>query len=432
MIIVDKALKRRQVEGRLIKVGLIGAGYMGKGIANQIVNHVPGMHLAAISNRTLDKAICAYAEAGVSTSVPVTTNAQLEDAIGKSGYGVTDDPSLLCGSESIDVLIEATGDVDFSAHVVVKAIENKKHVVLMNAELDATVGPILKVHADRAGVVISNADGDQPGVIMNLLRFVEGIGSRPVLAGNIKGLQDRYRTPQTQQKFAEMHHITPKMATSFADGTKISMENAVVANATGFEVGKSGMYGPRCKHVSEAVNLFPAGQMLDRGLVDYILGAEPGPGVFVIGYDEHPTRRDYMRYFKMGEGPFYVFYTPYHLPHLEVPLTAARAVLFNDAAVAPIGPAVCEVVTVAKRDLRKGQKLDGIGGFDSYGVIENARDARKDNALPMGMSEGCVLVRDIAKDRTIHFNDVNLPDRRLVDELWREQERYFAGNRGDL
>jgi predicted homoserine dehydrogenase-like protein len=134
-----------------------------------------------------------------------------------------------------------------------------------------------------------------------------------------------------------------------------------------------------------------------------------------------------MKYFKMGDGPFYVFYTPYHLPHLEVPLTAARAVLFRDAAIAPLGRPVCEVVTVAKRDLRKGQTLDGIGGFDSYGVIDNTKVARKENALPMGMAEGSVLVRDMAKDRMIHFDDVRLPEGRLVDELWWEQERYFAG-----
>jgi predicted homoserine dehydrogenase-like protein len=426
MIIVDNALKRRQAEGRPIKVGLIGAGYMGQGIAIQIEKHVIGMHLAAISNRTPNKATQAYLGAGITTSTLVTTAAQLEDAISGSGYAVTDDPMLLCESDSIDVLIEATGDVEFSAHVVARAIENQKHVVLMNAELDATVGPILKVHADRAGVVITNADGDQPGVMMNLLRFVRGIGCRPVLAGNIKGLQDRYRTPETQQKFAEIHHISPKMATSFADGTKISMENAVVANATGFEVGKRGMYGPQCKHVSEVVNLFPTEKMLEKGLVDYILGAEPGPGVFIIGYDDHPVRQDYMKYFKMGDGPFYAFYIPYHLPHLEVPLTAARAVLFGDAAVAPLGRPVCEVVTVAKRDLRKGQKLDGIGGFDTYGVIDNTDVARSESALPMGMSEGCLLLQDIPKDRTIHFDDVRLPGNRLVDELWREQERFFA------
>jgi predicted homoserine dehydrogenase-like protein len=287
---------------------------------------------------------------------------------------------------------------------------------------------LLKVYADRAGVVITNADGDQPGVMMNLFRFVKSIGYRPVLAGNIKGLQDYYRTPETQQKFAAAHHITPKMATSFADGTKISMENAVVANATGFKVGQRGMYGPKCAHVNETVNLFPMEQLLDGGLVDYILGAEPGPGVFVLGYNSDPVRQDYMKYFKMGDGPLYVFYVPYHLPHLEVPLTAARAVLFKDAAVAPLNGPVCDVITVAKRDLKAGEVLDGIGGFTCYGMIENSEICQSENLLPMGLSEGCTLNHDIAKDQALTIEDVTFPMGRLCDRLRDEQNKYFADN----
>jgi predicted homoserine dehydrogenase-like protein len=216
------------------------------------------------------------------------------------------------------------------------------------------------------------------------------------------------------------------MATSFADGTKISMENSVVANATGYKVGKRGMYGPKCGHVKEAINLFPVDQMLDGGLVDYILGAEPGPGVFVIGHNDHPERREYMKYFKMGDGPLYAFYVPYHLPHLEVPLTAARAVLFQDAAVAPIAGPVCDVITVAKRDLEAGEMLDGIGGFTCYGMIENAAVCQAENLLPMGLSEECRLTRDIRKDQAITYADVNLPPGRLCDKLRTEQDAYFA------
>jgi predicted homoserine dehydrogenase-like protein len=245
------------------------------------------------------------------------------------------------------------------------------------------------------------------------------------LAGNIKGLQDHYRTPETQKSFAEKHHITPQMATSFADGTKISMENAIVANATGFKVGKRGMYGPECAHVSETVNLFPMDQILDGGLVDYILGAEPGPGVFALGYNDHPVRQGYMKYFKMGEGPLYAFYVPYHLPHLEVPLTVARAVLFQDAAVAPISGSVCDVITVAKRDLKAGEVLDGIGGFTCYGVIENSDVCLAENLLPMGLSEECRLTCDISKDNAISYMDVELPSGRLCDKLRQEQNAYF-------
>jgi predicted homoserine dehydrogenase-like protein len=425
MIIVDKALQKRQAEGRPVRVALVGAGYMGRGIALQIERYIPGMRLAAIANRTLPAALSALRDAGVEKFRTVETVAQLEETIAGGGCAATDDALLPCRAEGIDVIIEATGNVEFSAHVALEAIENGKHMVLMNAELDATVGPILKVHADRAGVIVTNADGDQPGVIMNLLRFVRTIGYHPVLAGNIKGLQDHYRTPETQKGFAEQHHISAQMATSFADGTKISMENAVVANATGFRVGRRGMYGPRCTHVKEAVDLFPLDKLLDGGLVDYILGAEPGPGVFVLGYNDDPSRRSYMNYFKMGEGPLYAFYVPYHLPHLEVPLTAARAVLFGDAAVTPLAGPVCEVITIAKRDLKAGETLDGIGGFTCYGTIENADICRGENLLPMGLSEGCRLLRDLPRDRALTYGDVEMPPGRLCNRLRKEQDRYF-------
>jgi len=426
MIIVDTALEKRQEEGNPIRVALVGAGYMGRGIALQIEQYISGMDLVAISNRTLAAAERAYREAGVDEFEKVNTVTQLEETLARGKYAITGDAMLLCEAQGIDAVIEATGHVEFSAHVAMKAIENGKHVILMNAELDATVGPILKVYADRAGVVITNADGDQPGVMMNLLRFVKTIGYDPVLAGNIKGLQDHYRTPETQKGFAEQHNITPQMATSFADGTKISMENAIVANATGFKVGKRGMYGPRCKHVREAVDLFPVDQLLDGGLVDYILGADPGPGVFVLGYNEDKIRQGYMEYFKMGNGPIYVFYVPYHLPHLEVPITAARAALFKDAAVAPLAGPVCDVITLAKRDLKAGEVLDGIGGFTCYGMIENSGTCQTENLLPMGLSEECNIICDIPKDQAITYADVELPSGRLCNKLRVEQNTYFA------
>jgi len=425
MIIVDTALQKRFEEGRPVRTAIVGAGYMGRGVALQIISAFAGMKLVAISNRNIAEADRAYRQAGIDSVTTVTSVGGLEEAIERGDYCITDDAMLLCRAAHIDAVIEATGEIEFGARVTLAAISHGKHVILMNAELDATIGPLLKVHADRAGVVITNADGDQPGVVMNLLRFVRTIGYRPVLAGNIKGLQDHYRTPETQKGFAEQNKQKPKMVTSFADGTKISMEMAVVANATGFGVGTRGMYGPRCKHVTEALNLFPAEQMLNGGLVDYVLGAEPGPGVFVIGYNEDPIKQQYAHYFKMGDGPFYMFYVPYHLPHLEAPITVARAVLFGDAAVAPLGAPVCEVLTMAKRDLKAGETLDGIGGFTCYGVLENASVSRANHLLPMGLSEGCRVARDIPKDRPLSYDDVELPPGRLCDELREEQNRLF-------
>lgn len=425
MILIDTALQERQRAGNPIRVGLIGAGYMGRGITLQVLTSVPGMRLAAISNRTLPAAEKAYRDAGADSVVSVSGTTELEDAIATNSYAVTHEPSFLCRARNIDVIIEATGTVDFGAGVALQAIDGGKHLVLMNAELDATLGPILKLHADRAGTIFTNTDGDQPGVLMNLIRFTRTLGYEPVLAGNIKGLLDPQRTPKTQKEFAEEYNQKPRMVTSYADGTKLAMEMGVVANATGFKVGTRGMYGPVCEHVSEAVDLFPKNDLLEQGRVDYVLGAEPGPGVFLLGYNEHPVKREYMRYLKMGDGPFYVFYTPYHLPHLEVPLTAARAVLFHDATITPTHGPVGEVITVAKRDLEAGERLDGIGGFTCYGVLENREIARRERFLPMGLSDSCEVTTPIQEGQPIRYDDVHLPADRLCDRLRAQQDEHF-------
>lgn len=427
MIILDKALKKRQEEGNPIRVALVGAGFIGQGIALQILTAMKGIRLVAISNRTLSKANKAYEQAGADSIKTVETLAQLNQAIADKQYAVTDDPMLLCEADQVEAIMEATGDVELAAQVAMKAIQHGKHYI-MNAELDTTLGPVLKHHADQAGVVISNTDGDQPGVIMNLYRFVESIGCRPVLAGNIKSFLDVQATPDSQIEYAAKFRQNPRMVTSFADGTKISMEMAVVANATGFHVGKRGMYGPRCGHVTDSTELFPMDKLLNGGLVDYIIGAEPSPGVFVLGYNEHPTKQFYMQYFKMGKGPLYVFYTPYHLTHLEMPLTTARAVLFQDAALEPIKGPVCDVIAVAKTALKAGQRLDGIGGYTCYGTIVNSIERREGDFLPMGLSGGCIAKHDLPAGQTLTFDDVELPEGRLSDILWAEQKTLFNGS----
>jgi len=310
--------------------------------------------------------------------------------------------------------------------VALQAIQHRKHVVLVNAELDSTLGPILKVHADRAGVVITNTDGDEPGVAMTLLRYLRSLGFRPVAAGNLKGMIDRYRTPETQREFARKFNQDAAKVTSFADGTKLSMEATLLANATGFQVGQRGMYGPKCAHVKEIAARLPAEQLLATGLVDYALGAEPHTGAFVVVHEHQPIKRRELGYYKMGDGPFFVFYTPYHLPHVQILSTIGRAALFHDETVAPIGAPVCEVIACAKRDLKAGEVLDGVGGFMTYGVIENFPVARTEALLPMGIAGDCRLRRDVAKDSPITYTDVELPKGRLCDQLRADQAARFA------
>jgi predicted homoserine dehydrogenase-like protein len=426
MIQVDNALKVREKEGDPIKIAVAGGGTLARMLALQFLTPLEGMRLVAIGNRTLANAERAYKEAGANSITTVTTVGELEDAIAKGVYAVTDNPMLLCEASNVDIILDATGTVEFGARLAVYAIENHKHLALLNSELDSTLGPILKVHADRAGVTVTNTDGEEPGVAMNLMRYLKTVGLEPVAAGNLKGMLDPYRTPETQRSFAEKYSMNPKMATSFADGTKLAMEAAILANGSGFKVGKRGMYGIRCAHIKEIANHLPLNQLLDGGLVDYALGADPYTGIFVVVHENHPIKKKHLSYLKMWEGPLYVFYTPIHLPHIQVASSVARAVLLRDATIAPIGAPVCDVASIAKKDLKSGEVLDGFGGFTAYGVIENSDVFDAEELLPIGLSGGCRLIRDIQKDAPIKYTDVELPEGRFSDKLRAEQNLYFS------
>src|SRR5258707_7126518 len=240
MIIVDSALKDREEQGKPIRVAILGAGFMSQGLTNQIAHSAPGMRIVAIQARTLKRGVNVCEYAGLSFAI-CSNQAQVEDAIAAGKPVVTEDAFLLARSERVDVLVDTTGSVEFGAQVVLEAFKHGKHVVLMNAEIDATIGPILQTYAAKAGVILSACDGDEPGVEMNLFRWVKGLGLIPRVVGNIKGLQDPYRNPTTQKGFAEKWGQNPAMVTSFADGSKISFEQTIVANATGFKVRSRGM-----------------------------------------------------------------------------------------------------------------------------------------------------------------------------------------------
>lgn len=432
MLLVDSALARRAAEGAApIRVGMIGAGFMASGVALQLATvHGATMRLVVIANRTVEKAAAAYEQAGLPGAVLCDSPAALARAIEAGHPAITQDPMLVARCPHVDVVLEVTGAVEDAAGAVLAAIAHGKHVALMNPELDGTAGPVLKAKADAAGVIFTNVEGDQPGVEMNLFRFVKGLGVRPVLCGNIKGLQDPYRNPTTQAGFAKQWGQNPHMVTSFADGTKISFEQAIVANATGMSVAKRGMMGytvPPGTPIQEAVKLWDPAMLLEGpGIVDYVVGAMPGPGIFVLGTIEHPRQRHYLNLYKLGEGPIYCFYTPYHLCHFEVPTTIARAVLFHDAAIAPIAGPLVEVVTLAKRDLAAGEEIDALGGYTVYGEAETAAATAAGDLLPIGVAVGARTTRAIAKDTVLTYADVTLPEGRIIDRLRAEQADMFG------
>ncbi len=429
MILIDSKLDKRQKDGNPIKAGFVGAGMMSKAILNLIERNIPGMRVAAISNRTLSKAKDVYKFSGVSGVKVVESVKALDQTIESGGYAVTEDYSILCESKSLDVLVDITGHVEFGAEVLLAAFKHDKDIITFNAEVDSTLGPILSAYAERAGVVYSGSDGDQPGVTMNLYRFVKGLGLTPMLAGNIKGLQDPYRNPTTQEEFAKYWGMGPEKATSFADGTKMNMEQACVANCTGLKVAKRGMLGYAFDgHVDEMTGMYDYEQLKELGgIIDYALGAKPGPAVFVYGSIEDELSRHHLDYYKLGKGPLYSFYTPYHLCIFEVPTSIARVVDFGDHVLKPLGAPVVEVISRAKTDLKAGTMLDGPGFYTLYGECENHEVVLKENLLPIGLTEnGVKLKRDIPKDQELTFDDVEFDENRIIFKLYEKQKEYFT------
>jgi len=430
MIIVDRVLQERQEAGRPIRVGLVGSGFMGAGIARQIIRYTPGMEVVCIVNRHPEKAEEAYRAAGRESVVRVETARDLRNAIERGDGAVTANPEALCRAEGIDAIVEATGTVEYAASVAVDAIDHGVHVVSLNAELDGTLGPILADRARRTGLVYTGSDGDQPGVTMNLYRFVRGIGASPILCGNIKGFHDPYRTPETQAEFAEKWGQKAHMVTSFADGTKVSFEQAVIANATGMRVAVRGMFGPTVDAgtpIAEAMHVLPLDDIADSGpVVDYIVGPAPAPGVFVVATYDDPVQSRFLELYKLGGGPYFCFYRPYHLCHFEVPASVARAVEFGDPTLVPMAGPLVDVIAAAKRDLAEGETLDGLGHFMTYGLCENTDVVETEGLLRIGLAEGCRLKRSIKKDAVLRASDVEFPPGRLCDRLFDEQRRLFA------
>jgi len=415
-------LERCEAERCPVRVAVVGTGFFGGGLVRQLCR-LPGLVPAVVANRTLERAIAALVAGGVAPGdiVVCTDPAEADAALARSQYVATRSVLLPAHVASIHVVMEATGDVLVGAAVAVEALHQGKHVVAANLETQATVGPVLQQMAEMAGVVYSDVDGDQPGLLKQLYDYVRTLGLTPVVAGNCKGVLKRYATPATQEAFARAHGLQPWIAAAAADGTKLNIEMAVVANATGMRPAVTGMVGPETTLASVLTDFEQRGLLAAGPIVEYTLGIPNG--VFVIGHSADPAVHREFRYLKMGDGPYYLLYRPQVLCHYEAPLSAAEAALHRCATIAPRGRPVAEVVAYAKRDLRAGQRLDGIGGFDCYGLIMAADDAGRADLLPIGLAGFARLTRDIAQDAPIPQCAVAFDEDNLVLALRRRQSR---------
>lgn len=387
-----------------------GIGAMGRGLAHQLVrvNHA---RLVGLSDTDIARAAACAAWLGLDGEVVATADAA-ERAIRRGKVAVAADGGILAACSAGDVLFEASSAVAEVADGVLAAIDNGKHVMMMNSEADLAFAPLFAERAAAAGVVYSSADGDQYGVIKRLAGDVSAWGFDLVMLGNIKGFLDRRANPTTIIPEADIRHLDYRMCTAYTDGTKLAIEMAIIANALDARPTSPGMSGPRAKSVSEVPSVFALAEMWDgrTPLVDYILGAEPGGGIFVVGHSTDPYVRDMMRYYKMGEGPFYVFYRPYHLCHVEAVAAAIAAVRQQRPLMQPTRPNA-EVVAYAKVPIAADTALDGIGGYACYGLIE---ERGADDGLPVCLSGYVRARRAFAQDERIRLADVEVVDQRAL------------------
>jgi predicted homoserine dehydrogenase-like protein len=419
-----RQLLRLEKSGRPIRVGVIGAGAMGRGVVHQLAQ-MPGLRPAVIVARNIERAIAAYRDAGFAPADIVVTDdpMRLARAPWKNRPAVTTSIELAAEVAPVDVFIDCTGAVEYGAMAALACIRARRHFVSLNAETGATVGCLLKQEADRAGVVYTDSDGDQPGVLMRLIEYCRTAGFEPRVAVNCKGFLDVRATPESILPWAVKQNLSPKMTCNFTDGTKLNVEMNVVANATGMLPARRGMLGVRTDLKNALADFAEAGALSGPPSVAYSLGGDFGGGVFVVARTRDPrVVAPYMQYLKMGDGPDYMFYRPYHLCHVEAPLSAAEAVLYREPTIAPLGAPVAHTIALAKRPLRAGEILDGIGGFTCYGEVDTADNAR--GLLPVGLADGVRVTRDIAAGAPIPLDAVELDETRPLVGLWRRQEAF--------
>ncbi len=415
-------------EGRPIRVAVVGVGQMGRGLVRQVAR-LPGMRLVGLCDVIVDRAIAAAAETDRPAEV-ADSETSLRRLVAEGRTAITARAEWLVGTPHVDVLVEATGDPEAGVRLAFAAVTSTKPVVTFNVEADATVGPLMAWLARRAGALYTVAGGDEPSVLCEMVDFARAIGLEVVCAGKGKNNRlDRTATAQTVEAEAAARGMSARMLAAFVDGTKTMVEMAALANATGLVPDTPGLHGP-VANVADLLRTFvpesDGGVLHRRGVVDYAIG-DVAPGVFVTATASTAAMRRDLAYLKMGEGPYYLLYRPYHLASLEAPLSLARAVLDREVTMAAAGPPLAECVAVAKRDLGRGEMLDGIGGATVYGLAVPAGWAAEAHAVPIGIVGRARMLREVARGTVLAEADVLLDDgativhlRRLQDALVRQ------------
>ena len=421
-----RLLQREQTLQRPIRVGLVGAGQMGLGFIAQ-VGRIKGMTISAVADVLPGRAEDALRKAGADPVAGDDVSTLSTAILNGRPVAVTD--AALLTQLPVDILVDASGVPEVGAQIAFAGLLAGKDIALLNVECDVTVGYVLSVIAQQCGRVYTVCRGDEPAEAKRLVDFARDLAFEVVCAGKGKNNPlNPHATPAELTAEATDKHMNPKMLTSFVDGSKAMIEMASLANTTGLEVSRRGMYGPpsTVEKLSSTFCPIEEGGVLDRvGVVDYCTGPV-APGVFVIVKSSDPIVTEEMTYLKMGDGPYFTLYRPYHLASIEAPLSIAEAILDKVPSLAP-AHWNAEVVAGAKRDLKAGDTLDGIGGTTVYGVIEAAGVLREQNLVPLGLLDGARIVRDVPVDAILTRDDVQLRPGTTIEALRQLQDAMLAG-----
>lgn len=428
------ALAERERAGQPVRVGLIGAGQMGTDIIVQCAQ-MPGMRIVAVAEPASMRAQEAFAIAGTERSASRLVETDDADQAYRSGaVAITRNYQSVCEADCVDVVIDATGNPNVGANVAMLAIAAGKHIVMMNVEGDVTMGAYLAAQAREAGVVYTLGAGDEPTATMELVNFVRSLGYPIVAAG--KGKNNPFRIdamPADYVEEATRRNMNPRMLVEFVDGTKTMVEMVALANAAGLVPDVPGMHGPAAELSRLDKVLCPreeGGILTRKGVVDFSVAKGVAPGVFVVAEMRHPRIRERMGDLHLGDGPYYTFYRPYHLTSIEVPLSAAAAVLFGESHMCPLPVPTAEVGALAKRDIAAGETLDAIGETCYRGFALSRTDAQDRNALPLGLAQGARAARAIAKGDYLTYENC-APDESLrIVEVRRAHDAYVAQQEG--
>ena len=427
---IDKKLEELQRQGNPIHVALIGAGQMGKDIIAQIAD-MKGMELDIVVDLDVETCMDGYRQACTQEKICACHTLEEAEAAAAAHQKIAaTDYRIAVALSTVQVVIDATGSPEMGARTTMECILHKKHIVMMNVECDVTVGPILRRLCEQAGIVYSLTAGDEPGSIIEVHRFAKALGFTVVAAGKGKNNPlDIYAhpgMPEWKEK-AEKREMAARMLIEFVDGSKTMIEMCAVSNATGLAPDCRGMPGPKCnkEDLAKVFSLKSQGGILDHtGVVDYGIG-DINPGVFVIVTTQNQRIIDGLVQRDMGSGPNYLLLRPYHLCSIETPITAAQAVLYHESTGHPMDHMTSECITIAKKDIKAGEELDGIGEYCYRASIDHYATAKEQGLLPVGLAKGAVALTDIPKDTAITYDKVKLPESMLL-QLRRMQDRLLG------